>query len=128
MNYAKSPILTPEQAADVVNYYYVGANNEARTKGWDDKLSIGQAAIQTTLNRHSILPEGGPMLTYEEMGAGLSHIESLQSAKVVDIQSPPCLPQPAADRLTPEQEVAADRLVDAGVANYQVARQRAAGF
>ncbi len=128
MNYNKPLILTPEQAADVVNYYYVGANAETRARGWDDKLSIGQAAVQTTLKRHSILPEGNPILTYEEMGAGLEYIGSLQSANVVDIKSSPRLSLPTADQLTPEQEAAVDRLVDAGVANYKDARQRAAGF
>lgn len=128
MNHNKSHNLTPEQAADVVNYYYFGANAESRAGGWRDKVPIGQAAVQATLKRHSILPEGNPMLTPEEMSAGLKYISDLRSADVVDIMTSLRPSQLTEARLTLEQEAVVDRLVDAGVGNYDDARRRVAGL
>ncbi|HET6622816.1 MAG TPA: hypothetical protein VFG56_02680 [Candidatus Saccharimonadales bacterium] len=77
MNERKPSHLTPEQAADVIRYYDRDANGEARARGWRDKVALGEVAARTTLKRFSILPnQTKPMLTPEEMGAGLDYIQN----------------------------------------------------
>ncbi len=68
--------LTPQQAADVIQYYNDGENAQSRQKGWKDKVPLGQSAIHTTRERESLLPTGTPILTNDEMGRGLDHLTS----------------------------------------------------
>lgn len=68
--------LTPKQSADVIRYYYDNANKQARERGWRDKLTLAQAAFQTIIKSHSILPDKKPMLTFQEMEAGKDYIEN----------------------------------------------------
>ena len=68
--------LTPEQSADVILYFYDNANQEAHAKGWNDKLRLARAALQTIRRKHSLLPDEVPMLTPREMDKGLDHIEA----------------------------------------------------
>jgi len=67
--------LTAKQAADVIRYYHDNENSRERMWGWKDKVSLGLAALHATRSRHSILPDGQPTLTADEMGDGLSHIK-----------------------------------------------------
>lgn len=67
--------LTHEQAADIIRYYHDSDNAETRTHGWKDKVSIGQAAVRTTLESHSILPDGKAVLSPGEASKGFAHIE-----------------------------------------------------
>lgn len=68
--------LTSQQAADVIQYFHNGENREARKKGRKDKVSLAKAAMHAVSRRHSLLPEKTPMLTYDEMSAGIEYIEN----------------------------------------------------
>ena len=73
--------LTPEQAADIIRYYHTGENQLAHENGWKEKVGIGKAAARTTIAKYSLLPTEPdqapqPMLTYNEMAAGLDHIKN----------------------------------------------------
>lgn len=78
----KERVLTGEQAADVIRYYHDGDNHRSRERGWRDKVSLGQSALHTTMVRHSIQPDGEPLLTLAAMDSGLKYID----AKSVDDQ------------------------------------------
>lgn len=68
--------LTPEQSADVIRHYHTGMNYERREKGRPDVLSLGYAALCTTLPSHSVLPDAKPALNVQEMAEGLEHINN----------------------------------------------------
>ncbi|MGE5298695.1 MAG: hypothetical protein ACM3KF_01515 [Acidobacteriota bacterium] len=78
MNMPPSSELSPQQAADVIRFRHNAANKEAREHGWRDKVSMGHAAVQAQLPRHSMLPDEQPMLTPQEASAGLKHIDMPQ--------------------------------------------------
>lgn len=69
-------VLTSWQAADVIQYYHAGENQRSRERGWRDKVSLGQSALHTTMTRHSIQPNTEPLLTLDEMDAGLRYIST----------------------------------------------------
>lgn len=69
-----STALTPQQSADVIIYYNNGDNQEARNKGWKDKIPMGRSALRATSGRHSILPSGKPLLTFSEANEGIDYI------------------------------------------------------
>lgn len=64
--------LTPAQAADVIRYYDASENEAFHANNWRvRKVKLGQVAIHTTQDRHSILPNGEPTLTVKEATEGL---------------------------------------------------------
>jgi hypothetical protein len=67
--------LTPAQSADVIRYYHDGENQETRKSGQRNRVALGEAALRTTMWRHSITPDSEGLLTLAEMQAGLRHIE-----------------------------------------------------
>jgi hypothetical protein len=73
--------LTPEQAADVIGYYHRGENAKSRERGWKPRVSVGLAAIHATSLKHSISPDGVPLLSPPELAAGID--------KAVDTITPP---------------------------------------
>lgn len=67
--------LTPAQAADVIRYYDASENEAFYENNWaKPKVKLGQVAIHTTQSRHSILPNGEPMLTIKEAAGGLEYL------------------------------------------------------
>lgn len=84
--------LTPAQAADVIGYYDRHDNERSLRNNWKRKRSLGQVAFDTTRRMHSILPEGEPLLTDNEMEAGLAYyrhsVADKTSQKVPEQVSP----------------------------------------
>lgn len=78
--------LTPEQSADVVRFYHTANNKEAQRNGWKDKISLGQSALQTMRDSHSILPaddsgEKKPLLTAQEQLEGVEYLREEKERK-----------------------------------------------
>lgn len=72
----KTPnVLTAEQAADVLRYLEAA-----------DGQSLGLVAVQAASSRHSITPDGLPLLTYAEATAGKLHIDSQWPVEPTDEQ------------------------------------------
>ncbi len=66
-------LLTPQQAADVIKYYHDAENAPYRQRGFSDKVSLGLSALHAAQVKHSILPDGSPTLTLNEMNDGLQY-------------------------------------------------------
>lgn len=65
--------LTPKQAADVIKYYHDAENGSYRQRGFPDKVSLGLAALHAAQAKHSLLLNGPPALTLDEMTEGLQY-------------------------------------------------------
>lgn len=104
--------LTPQQSADVIRWLWNDANEIYRKNGWDDKVCIARMALSAArlqLER----PDGAekPMLTWSEASEGHAAIEAETSG---------------GGRLSTQEELAAEKLVDAGVATLHDARKMVA--
>lgn len=75
MNERPRNILTPAQSADVIRHYESLAKQEAQEQGRAYTSRLASVALRATQWRFSILPNDEPLLTIDEMNAGLAHIE-----------------------------------------------------
>lgn len=75
MENERPTLLTPEQAADVIRYFNFAENEERSRRGLLGGVAMGLSAIHATKAEHSFLPDSKPLLTRQEMGAGMDLIE-----------------------------------------------------
>ena len=81
--------LTPAQAADVIHYYDLAENADFYTYNRRQrKIALGLVALHTTSRNHSILSDKTPLLTHEEMTAGLDYLGKPSQKEVTESDTP----------------------------------------
>lgn len=74
MHERKQTPLTPEQAADVINYFDQWENARSYENGWKRKVPLARVALHAAMKNYSILPSGEALLSFDEANTGLAHL------------------------------------------------------